>query len=197
MKPIIKTGFPGGTEWHMDGWLLMMIAIIACGLFVSLAVENIQEANADKSEHHKHYCSAHNADPANCIPDEDSKGGENTKDETRAEQMEKDTEEQMDEINEQIIEQKKIIEKAEKDILNAKKKSQEANIKMIAGEQNIKILKLAYYSTNHDITAKKKELRAWVMPTNATGDSYAERKILQQELQDLRDKYDEKFDDLV
>ncbi len=42
---IVKLGYPGGAEYHFNGLFLLLITIVACGLFVSLIVE---KAHAEK-----------------------------------------------------------------------------------------------------------------------------------------------------
>lgn len=180
-----KVGFPGGTEWHINGWLLMMIAIVGTGLFVSLAVD---KAFADPSEFHKHYCSEHNADPANCIPDKES---ENTVDQSETEEYEKDRDEQLDDLNEQIKKQKQVLIDIEKDILKAKKLIQENEIKMNIAEQKTKSEKISLQNIKKELRDKKSEIRQWVPPQNVT-DAYSEKKRLDEEYRLLGISHDNK-----
>jgi|TARA_Y100000310_G_scaffold336233_1_gene420228 hypothetical protein len=190
---ITKVGFPGGTEWHLNGWLLMMLAIVACGLFVSLAVEKaslIPEANADKSEFHKHYCSEHNADPANCIPDENTEAP----DQSRAEEMEKDIEEQADDLNEKILDQKEVIEKAMQAILDQKKLAGENFIKMNQEESNEKSLKQDHRTLTQQIKQKKFTCRDIVAFGNYTETKKA-RDECNEELDDMKENLKKIFEE--
>ena len=42
MGKITKQGFPGGAEYGFNGFILLMISIVANGMFVSLVVEKFR-----------------------------------------------------------------------------------------------------------------------------------------------------------
>lgn len=192
-KLITKVGFQGGAWFGKHFYLIFFLLLGAMILLVTVLVETFPEANADKSEHHKHYC--YEQQYNGCIETEGCNattcGG---KDDTKKDAMEAEDEQELDSLNDQILKQKEEITKAEKAILDQKKLAGENFIKMNQAIAEEKSLKQEYRNLSKQIQQKKFECRDIQAFGNYTATN-ALRKECNKELDDMKEDYKKTFDE--
>ena len=195
---LTKVRFQGGGGLDKD-FLIIFFILIGVIIALSAIVMMAQVANADNSEHHKHYCYEPRQQRPGCIETEGCNAttcGGNPK-EIAGSASDKDMadaedEQVLDSLNDQIEDQKEEIVKAEQAILDQKKLAGENFVKMNQEIANEVALKKEYRDLNNEIRLKKYACRDI---TGYDQETFAERKLCNEELATLKVDYQKTSED--